>query len=681
MSSMSSFLRISCGTSALLAFAMPASAQIQIAASATAFTDISATGTSAGASADDAEFTVTGAQLTTAGFTGNGLLAGGVDIRLGNNGAVIWNDNVNEVGYTNSETFPSMAPSNAVNLGNGGLSSHQFICPLWDDNIPATGLGANSIYWKVVSGNLIIQWSNQDHFGFSGTGTAQYEMIVYGGVTIASGSPLIDFVYGDTTYGAGAFENDGGSATIGYKNWGVNVSANDVEFGPGGGSTWQPKVAGWTSSNNPTLPHSVGIHGGGTFPPPPVPILLAPVDNSTPSNPPTLTWNASSGASFYNVDIDGTIFTPVTGTSFAAALQSVGAHTWTVSAENGSGASAFATPWTFNVVPPPPPSVCSSPMGGGGAVPPTNTGGTGAAWPNTMPTDVLNVPLAVTVPSGSTQITAVKLHGLTHTWVGDLQFVLEDPTGAWFNIFYRPLSVNNSVGFNCDLSGDYNIYETAGQVMTSSCTAGDYSQAFGDWPSGSATPPILNTNLSGITINGASNGTWILHVYDWAGGDIGTLTSWELCFDAPSGPVVYCTAGTSSNGCVPAISATAQPSATKAHPCIISIANVEGQKFGIVFYGINNTGFSPTPWANGSNSFLCVKGPTQRTGTTSSGGTILQCNGAFSLNWNTYQTNNPGSVGNPFAAGNHVYVQGWYRDPPAPKTTNLTNALNMTMTP
>jgi hypothetical protein len=174
---------------------------------------------------------------------------------------------------------------------------------------------------------------------------------------------------------------------------------------------------------------------------------------------------------------------------------------------------------------------------------------------------------------------------------------------------------------------------------------------------------------------------WVLHIYDWAGGDTGSLASWELCFDAPSGPVTYCTAGTSSNGCIPSISATAQPSASLAHACSISIANVEGQKFGIVFYGVNQTGFTPTPWATGSTSFLCVKGPTQRTGTNNSNGTSGSCNGAFALNWNAYQAANPTSVGNPFSAGNHVYVQGWYRDPPAPKTTNLSNAIDLTMTP
>jgi subtilisin-like proprotein convertase family protein len=324
--------------------------------------------------------------------------------------------------------------------------------------------------------------------------------------------------------------------------------------------------------------------------------------------------------------------------------------------------------------PPPPSSVCVAPIGGGGTFPTSGTGD--GTWPGTMPSAPLAIPLAVAVPAGATKIVDVKLNGLTHTWLGDIQITLKDPSGTEHNIVHRPGSAGGSLGNNCDLAGDYRVFETFGADFAGGCGPGDYFQYVGSWPNG--TNGILNTALGAIPI---TSGVWTLTFYDWAGGDTGYLTSWELCFDTPSGPTAYCTAGTSTNGCVPAISASAQPSATLAHPCSISIANVEGQKFGIVFYGINNTGFNPTPWANGSNSFLCVKGPTQRTGTSNSGGTINACDGALNLNWNAYQTANPGSVGNPFSVGNHVYVQGWYRDPPAPKTTNLTNALDMTVTP
>jgi hypothetical protein len=144
-------------------------------------------------------------------------------------------------------------------------------------------------------------------------------------------------------------------------------------------------------------------------------------------------------------------------------------------------------------------------------------------------------------------------------------------------------------------------------------------------------------------------------------------------------PIVYCTAGTTTNGCVPAISASASPSVSFANGCTISIANVEGQKAGLVFYSI--TGAQASPWSGTSTSFLCVKSPTQRSAPQSSGGTSNACDGSLTLDWNAYQAANPSALGNPWSAGAKAYVQGWFRDPPAPKTTNLSDAVELTYVP
>lgn len=261
--------------------ASPALAQISIVPSAVPFTDISATGTSIGSIADDSELVITGAALTAAGFNGNGLLAGGVSIRVGTNGAVIWGNsatdtftNATEVGWANPNpgnaghtSLLSLTPNNGTNEGNGGLGPRQLICPLWDDNTPGTG---GSIRWQVIGGDLYIQWTNMDHFSASGTGTVTYQMVVRGGVAIGGGS-LIDFVYQDTLYDPQRYQNDGGSASIGFVNWGVNPLANDVEWGISGGNgattvdpafgdpSMQPKVAGWAAAENSALPHSLSI--------------------------------------------------------------------------------------------------------------------------------------------------------------------------------------------------------------------------------------------------------------------------------------------------------------------------------------------------------------------------------------------------------------------------------------
>jgi len=326
--------------------------------------------------------------------------------------------------------------------------------------------------------------------------------------------------------------------------------------------------------------------------------------------------------------------------------------------------------------------------GAGGFFP--ASGAVDGTWPTVLPTGQLTSSLAVTVPADATQITAVKLNGLTHTWLGDCQIVLTSPAGVNYNLFQE---VDGNFGGGCAdaFSGDYAFVdpvtgtsECGGPAGIFSCgagllTPGVYGQYFGLWNSGDA--GINNVNLSAIPV---ASGTWTLSIYDWfIGADGGTLASWDLCFDGAGGsaPTTFCTAGTSTNGCVPAISATAQPSATLASACVINVANVEGQKSGLVFYGINNTGFSPFAWSVGSSSFLCVKAPTQRMATQSSGGTNGACNGSLTQDWNAYQSGNPTALGNPFSTGGKVYAQAWYRDPPAPKTTNLSDGLELTMLP
>jgi hypothetical protein len=141
----------------------------------------------------------------------------------------------------------------------------------------------------------------------------------------------------------------------------------------------------------------------------------------------------------------------------------------------------------------------------------------------------------------------------------------------------------------------------------------------------------------------------------------------------------YCTAGTTTNGCVPAISAVGAPSASAGSGFTLSVLNVEGQKQGLFFYGVS--GAVALPWASGSSSFLCVKSPTQRMGALASGGAVNACDGAFQQDWNLFRASTAVAIGQPFAAGDVVWAQAWFRDPPAVKTTNLSNGLQFTLQP
>lgn len=141
----------------------------------------------------------------------------------------------------------------------------------------------------------------------------------------------------------------------------------------------------------------------------------------------------------------------------------------------------------------------------------------------------------------------------------------------------------------------------------------------------------------------------------------------------------YCTSSTTSNGCAPSISGIGTPSATASSGFTIRVDGVEGQKQGLLFYGIS--GQQAVPWASASTSFLCVKSPTQRLSAQFTGGTLFQCNGLLSEDWHSFMASHPSALGSPRTIGASFDAQGWFRDPPASKTTNLSDGLHFTLAP
>jgi hypothetical protein len=141
----------------------------------------------------------------------------------------------------------------------------------------------------------------------------------------------------------------------------------------------------------------------------------------------------------------------------------------------------------------------------------------------------------------------------------------------------------------------------------------------------------------------------------------------------------YCTSSTTTHSCNPVMSATGMPSAAASSGFTLACSSVEGVKSGIIFYGVG--GATAAPWASGSSSVLCVKAPTQRTTTQNSGGTINACDGSLSIDFLAFMAAHPAALGQPLAAGQQYNAQSWFRDPPAPKTTNLSNGIQFTLCP
>lgn len=319
--------------------------------------------------------------------------------------------------------------------------------------------------------------------------------------------------------------------------------------------------------------------------------------------------------------------------------------------------------------------------GSGSPIPAMGSGG-GGTWPGTLPPSPAST-FSIYAPASFVKVTKVSIEGLAHSYVGDLQITLRPPDSARAtNLVHRPGFTGTGNGSSGDcLGGGYAfIAQTAAPSTyppaSGNWNAGQYWQFYGSgggtWPSG--TNQIDNHSIESLR---AAEGSWQLQIYDWAGGDVGAFSSWSLDgYYLPTGPLTYCTAGTSTNGCVPTLTANGTPSQAMLWPSTVFAVGIEGQKSGMIFYGTQ--GKSALPWGS---STLCVKAPTQRSSPTNSGGTINTCGGMLLLDWNAFRNLNPTALGQPFVPGECVFLQGWYRDPPSPKGNNLTNGLELTHLP
>jgi hypothetical protein len=106
-----------------------------------------------------------------------------------------------------------------------------------------------------------------------------------------------------------------------------------------------------------TVTQAGGTGGGGTNPTAPAtPTGLTATVNS--SSQITVTWNASTGATSYDLQVDGTVHSGVTSPYVSSGLAASSTHTYSVRADNSSGDSAYsaqvsATTQTSTVTSPP----------------------------------------------------------------------------------------------------------------------------------------------------------------------------------------------------------------------------------------------------------------------------------------------------------------------------------------
>ncbi len=117
---------------------------------------------------------------------------------------------------------------------------------------------------------------------------------------------------------------------------------------------------------------------------------------------------------------------------------------------------------------------------------------------------------------------------VSHTWVNDLEFVLESPNGDLISLMVQPPCAGDNLDV-CFVPGTGNPL-VGGTCANAPAYSGDFTAEGGD--------------LAALSTGTDPNGTWTLYAYDYVGFDAGTVNNWTLTFlDLGGTPAPLQTAG------------------------------------------------------------------------------------------------------------------------------------------
>lgn len=138
----------------------------------------------------------------------------------------------------------------------------------------------------------------------------------------------------------------------------------------------------------------------------------------------------------------------------------------------------------------------------------------------------------------------------------------------------------------------------------------------------------------------------------------------------------FCAAKVNSQGCTPAISASAAPSYSGGPgSCVLTASNVINNQSGIFFYGLTPAAI---PFQGGT---LCVSGAVVRTPIQDSGGNAppADCSGTYAFDLGAHIAS---GVDPRLVRGATIVGQFWARDPASPSyPSGLTNGIRLTIGP
>ncbi len=188
------------------------------------------------------------------------------------------------------------------------------------------------------------------------------------------------------------------------------------------------------------------------------------------------------------------------------------------------------------------------------------------------------------------------------------------------------------------------------------------------------------TTLASLDIFGAlgSYDFTGLSVFNWTVDD-GPFQPLGIVFSSmdiacePNPAANYCTALTSSSGCVPSMGSSGSASLSSPGSFQVLAAQVETGQNGLLFFGLN--GPASLPFFGGT---LCVNPNLYRLGVQNSGGTG-PCTGQLAATLGDMLAEPSG--GPLIVPGAKVWCQAWFRDPPAAQTVGLSDGLMFSVCP
>jgi len=155
-------------------------------------------------------------------------------------------------------------------------------------------------------------------------------------------------------------------------------------------------------------------------------------------------------------------------------------------------------------------------------------------------------------------------------------------------------------------------------------------------------------------------------------GGAGTLTGSAYVYLFPEDPVTYCTGKTNSQGCVPQMAWSGQPTFTGPDDFVVSVTDVLPGKNGVFFFGVN--GAAVIPFIGGT---LCAQPPLKRgipQQATSGNGCVGTLSHLFGQADMMAAGLDPGEL---------AHGQFWLRDPDHPDGTGagLSNGIEVQINP